>query len=564
MCKFFKKSIAAILISISVFSSVGFAYDDVPADYPNFYAIEYLRRNDVFQSSKLFKPELLISRAEFIKYLVLLNSPKYKPGKNIKLPFTDIKNSSWYAPYFDEAIKLGILNSDKKAIYPEKKITVAEAVELIFNSKSIPKPRKYVGPIPYKDVEKSKDMQALMMRAVELGVATPEKPDYLGMFTKISRAKAAQMIYKMDLVDLRDPQMFGTQSYEPALKKIMDTWTIINSDYADKETIDSTKLSDSAIKAMVDSLGDPYSVYMDAMANQNFSDELIGQFEGIGAYIGLDANNRIAIIAPIKDSPAYKAGVKSGDIVKKVDDFSAEGATVNDIVSHIKGPKGSTVKLSLERNGEIIEISVIRDVINVASIEYKVIGNDNIMHIRLVNFGQFTLKDFQDVADIVRNNTKIKGIILDMRDNPGGFLDVAVGILNYVLPMNSTAVKIQYGSFNLDQVTTSEGVLKDIPLVVLVNKGSASASEIVAGALQDYGRAKIIGETTFGKGTVQEINYFNDDSSLKLTVAKWLTPKGNSIQKNGIKPDLEVVQGADTNTDAQLNVAIQEVNKLIH
>lgn len=564
MSNFLKRFLAAILISLSVLSVSTFAYDDIPAGYPYYYGIEYLRRNDVFQSSKLFRPDVIISRAEFIKYLVLLNSPKFKPAKNIKLPFTDTNDSSWYAPYFDEAIKFGILTGDKKAVYPNKKIIVSEAVQLIFNSKSIPIPRKYVGQIPYKDVEKSKDLSALMMRAIELGVVTPEKPDYLGMVSKITRAKAAQMIYKMDLVDLRDPLYLNTPTYDATIKKVMDAWSLISSDYVDKDTIDTNKVSDATIKAMVDSLGDPYSVYMDAVTNQNFSDELGGKFEGIGAYIGLDAKNNIAIISAMKDLPAYKAGVKSGDVIKKVDDFSSEGATLNDIVSRIKGPKGTVVKLTLERDGQIIEISVTRDMINVASIEYKVVGNNDIMHIRVISFGQTTLSDFEDVVDIIRGNPKIKGIILDMRDNPGGFLDTAVGILNDLLPINSVAVKIQYSGFTLDQVTVKDGIFKDFPLVVLVNKGSASASEIVAGALQDYGRAKIIGETTFGKGTVQEVNYFPDDSSLKLTVAKWLTPNGNSIQKNGIKPDIEIAQGSIPDMDLQLDKAKQELNKIMY
>jgi len=559
-----KKIIIFVLIGISLFTNSVFAYDDVSQSSPYFYAIEYLRKNDVFPNTKLFKPEIYVSRAEFIKYLVLLNSPKFKVKKNVTLPFEDTQNTAWYAPYFDEAIKLGILNKNEKNAYPNKKINVAEATQLIFNSKSIPIPRKFVGTIPYKDVNNNKNLQALMMRAVELGVVKPEKPDFLGMYSKVSRAKAAYMIYKMDLVDLRDPDFLALQQvYDPALKKIIDSWNIINSDYVDKDNINSTQMSGNAIKAMVDTLKDPYSVYMDQEANTAFNDELDGQFEGIGAYVAIDEKGRITIVAPIQDSPAYKAGVKSGDVIKKVDDFSTEGATLYDVVNKIKGPKGSKVTLTLERDGGVIVIEVVRDVINVAALEYKVIGNDNIMYMKIISFGETLIKDFQEVVEIIMNNSKIKGIIVDLRDDPGGFLDAAIGVLNELLPKDSVAVQIQYSYFNVSQYTSADGSLKDYPMVVLVNKGSASASEIVAGALQDYGIAKIIGETTFGKGTVQEVDYFSDNSSLKLTVAKWLTPKARSINENGIKPDIEVKNISNDKTDYQLERALLEIGKMM-
>ncbi len=172
------------------------------------------------------------------------------------------------------------------------------------------------------------------------------------------------------------------------------------------------------------------------------------------------------------------------------------------------------------------------------------------------------VKDFREVVEIITQNPNIKGVVLDLRNNPGGLLDVSIGILNFLLPHNSIAVHIKYSYFNFTQYTSGQGELQDYPMVVLVNKGSASASEILAGALQDYDIAKIIGETTFGKGTVQEINYFGDSSSLKLTVAEWLTSNLNSIQGNGIEPDIEVLAG-QSGTDNQLSRAIQELNRMI-
>lgn len=566
MYPFIKKLLLGFILSLCLFSAPLFAYDDVPSDSPYFYSIEYLRRNDVFPDKKLFRPDTLISRAEFIKYLVLLNNPKTDTEKKVKLPFEDTQDSAWYAPYFKEALSLGILSDRGKTVQPYKKISKLEALELLFHSRSIPIPRQYVGPIPYKDLEKNKNAQALVMRALELGVTVPESADNVGLYKRLTKKEVAWMIYKMDLVDLRDPQFFSTAvssgPSDPGLKKINDVWSLINSNYYKKDEVESGKLSDTAIQSMLKLLNDPYSTYMSPEENQNFSDEIEGEFEGIGAYIAIDENKRIVIVAPIKDTPAYRAGVKSGDIVLKVDDFSALDASLQEVVTRIKGPKGTTVKLTLERAGATVVLDVVRDTILVKSLEYETVGSaDQFMHIKLINFSETAVQDFEEVVQIITQNKNIKGVILDLRDNPGGLLDTAIGILNYLLPKDSTAVQIKYSYFSLNQTTTKEGELKNYPMTVLINKGSASASEIVAGALKEYKIAKLIGETTFGKGTVQELNYFADNSSLKLTIAEWLTPNGTSINEKGIAPDIEVIQGTGQTQDVQLERAIQEVER---
>ena len=273
-------------------------------------------------------------------------------------------------------------------------------------------------------------------------------------------------------------------------------------------------------------------------------------------------DKEIAIVSPIKDSPAQKAGIKPGDIIRKVDNFDTKDKTLYETVNKIKGKKGTKVKLTLERNGKTIVIDVIRGKITIKPLEYKIVGNGDIMHIKVITFNEGSAEGFRNVIQIIKKNPNIKGIILDFRNNPGGLLSVATEMLNYILPKGSVAVQIQYSYFNVFQKTVGEEKFKDYPMAVLVNKGSASASEIVAGALKDYGRAKIIGETTFGKGTVQEINYFQDKSSLKLTIAKWLTPKGNTIDGKGITPDIKITKGAN-GADTQLNRAVYEVNKYI-
>lgn len=565
MLKSIKKIFIALLISISIFNATALAYDDIPHTSPYFYAIEYLRRNDVFMETRLFRPDILISKAEFIKYLVKLNNPDFIPQKNIQLPFEDTYDTAWYAPYFQEAIRLGILSDREKMVYPYNKLTIHEALELLFHSRSIPIPRRFVGMIPYTDVAMNERVQALVMRAIELGVVEPIRPDYFGLYKRVTRAKAAHMIYRMDLVDLRSSPSISQaiQTLDPSLQKIVDSWELINSNFIYPTKIDKKDMSDNAVRALVEALEDPYSAFLDEEENKMLEDEIGGQFEGIGAYIAINEEGQITIVAPIKDTPAYHAGIKSGDIIKKVDDFDTEGATLHEVVSHIKGPKGTKVRLTLERNGRTLIIEVIRDVINVKSLEYEVVGKGDIMHIELINFNQNAVRDFQEVVEIITQNPKIKGVILDLRDNPGGLLDVSISILNFLLPNNSIAVHIKYSFFSFSQYTRGKGELQNYPMVVLINEGSASASEIVAGALKEHGIATLIGEKSFGKGTVQEINYFGDNSSLKLTVAEWLTPDMNDIENNGITPDIVVTPGIE-GEDRQLDRAIQEINKLIH
>jgi carboxyl-terminal processing protease len=472
-------------------------------------------------------------------------------------------DSAWYAPFVAEAIRIGILFGNEVTLNPYQKISMVDALELLFHSRSIPHPRRYVGEMPYRDLQKNEKMKALVMRSLELGVVTPQKPDWFGIHGKLTRAEAAKMIYKMDLVDLRDSsQSIGGSSSDPQLEKISNAWRILLSNYVGKDTVDTGKMASGAIKGMVDTLGDQYTVFMDAETNQAFSDEIGGKFEGIGAYIEMKENRDIAIVAPIKDSPAFKAGVKAGDIVRKVDDFDTKDATLQETVRRIKGPKGTKVGLTLERNGQTVNLEVVRDVVVVKALEYEVVGQGKYMRIHLVSFNENLLDDFREVVEIILRNPEIKGLVLDVRDDPGGLMDVAVGILGYLLPKDSAAVNIQSNFYNYVQYTTGNGELSKYPMVILINKGSASASEIVAGALKDYGVATVIGETSFGKGTVQEINYFSDGSSIKLTIAKWLTPLLHNIQKEGIKPDIEVATGAN-GSDPQLERGIAELNKKI-
>jgi carboxyl-terminal processing protease len=316
-------------------------------------------------------------------------------------------------------------------------------------------------------------------------------------------------------------------------------------------------------KGMTEQLGDPYTVFFEPDKAKQFKEDLKGSFEGIGAEIGMK-DNIITIIAPIKDSPADKAGLKAGDKILKIDDKDTTGLAVDEAVAKIRGAKGTQVKLSVISENDLIprDISITRDVINVKSVEWEM-KNDDIAYIRLSSFSEDTVKEFTEAARQVRESNA-KSIVLDLRGNPGGYLDSAVDIASFFLPKGTQVVREDFGGKQPanDYTTQFNPVLDKYPMVALVDKGSASAAEILAGALSEQKGIKLIGEKTYGKGSVQEFITLSDGSTVKVTVAEWLTPEGKNINKEGISPDIEVKLSPDDlkdKKDPQLDKALETV-----
>lgn len=352
-----------------------------------------------------------------------------------------------------------------------------------------------------------------------------------------------------------------------------DTWEKVEQKFIDQKKLDPKKMFYGAIKGMVASLDDPYTFFLTPEENKQSKDDLGGKFEGIGAQLGLK-NNRIVVIAPLKNSPAEKAGVKAGDYINKVDGQDTKGWTLPQAVSKIRGPKGTKVTLTLERNNKTFDISIIRDQITINSIEltyeksFKCKVNCPLVAYAKVNqFGDNTNKEWDSVTEEIKNKwhkNEIKGLIIDVRDNPGGYLESAVYIASDFLPINSVVVKQESSNkLNYEYKVIRFPRLENIPLVVLINKGSASASEILAGALRDYKKATIVGEKSFGKGSVQEALDLKEGAGLHVTVAKWILPKGDWINGKGITPEVEVINNLpEGNTltkefDQQLEKAIE-------
>ncbi|MEI8096513.1 MAG: S41 family peptidase [Candidatus Moraniibacteriota bacterium] len=341
-------------------------------------------------------------------------------------------------------------------------------------------------------------------------------------------------------------------------------WSLLKDKYVDGGKLDARTLFYGAIKGMLAATGDPYTTFFDPKENREFQEDISGTFDGIGAEMGIK-NDILTIIAPLEGMPAEKAGLMAGDKIIKVEDTPTTSMTLEEAVGKIRGPKGTEVKLTIFRVGEeeYRTIIVKRDTILVKSVRFEM-KEKNIAYIRVSRFGDDTKKEF---TEAVRQTLEKKAtkLIIDVRNNPGGFLETSVDMASLMLPLGETVVMEENGSGDRKELKTRGGdVLSSFPTVVLLNEGSASASEILAGALKDNREnVTLVGKKSFGKGSVQELIPVNKETSVKITVARWLTPAGHQINTVGISPDIEVdlkMDDINNKRDPQLDKALEILN----
>ncbi|MGG4156904.1 S41 family peptidase [Peribacillus muralis] len=375
-----------------------------------------------------------------------------------------------------------------------------------------------------------------------------EQPKEAGKFIKVKKFTFIMGIFLLIFLTAGITTIaltFGDEKVESLapdkhseFEKLFSTYDTIKGNYY--KDIDEDKLVDGAINGMIKSLDDPYSAYMDKKEASSFHESISSSFEGIGAEIQ-EQDGHIAVVSPIKGSPAEKAGIKPNDIVLSVDGKSVKGLSSSEAVLKIRGEKGTKVKLTISRAGETdpIEFTIKRDTIPIETV-YAEMLDDGVAKIQVTSFSEHTVDELKTSLEEM-SKKDMKGLVLDLRGNPGGLLDQAIDMASLFIPNGEVVLQVENRSGKKEVYkSNNDGALKKVPVVVLIDDGSASASEIVAAAVRESADIPLVGVKSFGKGTVQTAEDFDDGSNFKYTAAKWLTPDGNWIHKKGIKPDIEV------------------------
>ena len=403
-----------------------------------------------------------------------------------------------------------------------------------------------------------------------------------GYYIGLNNVKVSWKDYKPSLTIINKEAPASVSNVDFSL--FWNVWNKLESNYYDKTKLDSQKMLNGAITGMTQSLEDPYTMYLPPKQNTSFKEGLAGQFSGIGAELGTK-DKQIIVIASLDESPAKKAGIKAGDMILKVDGESTADWALPLAVSKIRGTKGTSVTLAIlhKDSDKPVDIKIIRDTITVKSVtgwvkkaidienikDIKSIkgGDQKIAYVRLSQFGDSTNNDWINIMNKfflqMQREKDIKGLIIDLRNNPGGYLADAVYISSEFLKQGTPVVVEENAQRTRTTLSvTRKGLMYETPIVVLINKGSASASEIVSGALRENNRAILVGETSFGKGTIQAANDLGNGAGLHVTIAKWLTPNGTWVNGKGFKPDIDVkLDEKDPSHDLQLEKAVLQLLK---
>lgn len=568
------KKILSLLVSAILFASTSItalaSFRDVNDSTPYSSSINYIEQINVYNEENFF-PTQAISRAEYAKWILRASgftSNNYRPKTKVR--FSDVPLNGKkveQAPYIYKLIDIGVLkftdfkNSEFK---PESNITKKDALSWLFSLEGVAVPKVFDEEnFTATDVDINSSAAPIVNKALQLEMFEPGKVDIYSKLTRglaasfIEKIKNNKPVYTVRLINGNDGEYVGTPEYDT----FVGAWNLINKSYLRKSSVKKDQLMYAAIEGMVKELGDKHTTF-ERPGDNGVVQTLSGQVEGIGAVLN-DKEGDIVVVTPIVGSPAEKAGLLPNDIIREVDGVSVKDMALNFVVMKIKGKKGTQVKIKVQRGKDYKTFTITRDVVIVKSVETEK-TDDGIFIIRVSNFGQSTAEEFNEALQEFAQS-KYKGVIIDLRYNPGGYLHIVDEMAGHFIPPGQTVTTVRYPDHSEVQNSNGQGEMKGKKIVVLVNSGSASASEILAGALQDYKIATIVGEVTYGKGTVQELDDFRDGALLKLTIAEWLTPLGKTIDGKGITPDIIVKnptsKGNQKPVDEQMARAKAEILK---
>lgn len=591
---FFTHTLLPTFLLVTLFPAITLAeFNDVSKHLKQYDAITTLETEGIIKgfADGSFKPNNLITRAEFIK-LVFAHIGYLPKNSTAKTIFKDVPEDSWFAPYVEKALELNAVGVDPEnpVFMPSAPVMKIDGLKIIMQLEGIPMPYfNDSSPLPFKDVKPTSPYAYIVRAADNAGLSSSLESTYFHPLKSITRAETAEFLYRAELYRESGFGISITPTFidfgstlnnsdinlisNPKFPILLDVWGKINSKFVNTKDIKPDELIYGAVSGMVNTLNDPYSVFEAPTAAAETQNTLDGSFEGIGTVLD-QLKNDILIIKILDNSPAQKAGLKEGDIIKKVDDQTIAGLTIEKVIDLIKGAAGTKVKLEIDRNGQTLNFTIQRGKLSLDSVMLqnqpelsKTAIPSNISYVSIYQFSTNTGKEF---ADILKTELAKKpiGLILDLRDDPGGYLSSAYDVLGHFIPKDQIIMYIKTNSQkNEQQLSEGEGEIKNskLPLVVLINENTASAAEVVSAAIQDYKIGKLIGEQSYGKGTVQEITDYTDGSLLKISIAHWLSPLLKDINKVGLTPDIKSSLTKDdlTNgTDSQLQRAIQEIRTM--